>query len=112
MAKKCNIPDQIEKLVCAAREARQAAKESIGSDDGGSANLDSVWLKMTGDSGKITSALKQGGLEAGTGDSKGYYHISPPDHQWQGYNRTRQCEAVVKVLTDNGFEAGVKSVVD
>lgn len=110
----CKVPSCSD-LTAALKEARAAAIASIGTDDGGSANLDIVilFIKPTKSMsiGLVMSSISMAGLH-GVDHGKGKIGIHPPDHSWQGYNRTRQCEAMVVVLKRYGFDAYVKYVID
>jgi len=96
-------------------EAKASALAAIGSDDSGPSNHDMVILSMKPTKsisvGLIKTSISRAGLQSVDYGTVGI-GIRPPDHGWQGHNRTRQCEAMVAVLKRYGFDAYVKYVID
>lgn len=87
-------------------ESRQASIEAGKGDDGGTANLDSVFLGLPRwREDKVLEAIKKAGLYCtaktqwiGTG-----YLISPVGCG-QGNSRARAMQAMKKILTDKGYD--------
>lgn len=95
-----------DKLVKDLIEAREASIEAGKSEDGGTANLDSVFLRLPRKrEEKVLEAIKKAGLYCrrktqwvGTG-----YMISPVGCG-QGNSRARAMQAMKKVLENKGYD--------
>lgn len=97
------MPKKKEELVEILLEAKRNALNSIGNDDGGSANFDKT--VVFGESGSdFIEACNKAGLQCNDYGKQGI-NIQPPDFRWQGYNRTRQIEAITKTLEKKGIKA-------
>jgi len=108
----CPSTSGYEDLIEIAKEAKKNAKNAIESDDGGSCNLDTAWVKIKGDTIAIIYAINKGGLRASPHSDKGYIRISPPDVIYQGFNRTRQVKAIADTFKNHGYSAGVSYAMD
>lgn len=90
------------------KEAKKQALASINDDDGGSCNFDDVHVYS--DLLDIEKACKSVGIQTNwNGD---HITINPIQSQYQGFNRTKQVEAIQKVLENNGVKAYVSYVMD
>lgn len=86
--------------------AKEAAKEAIIGEDGGTANLDSMTIALPGArEEKVIQAVKDAGLYTrGRRQWIGTrYFISPPIGS-QGNDRVRQVEAMCKVMREAGYD--------
>lgn len=98
--------DKYEKLTNDLKEAYQEALLAKTNDDGGTANMDSTFLKLKGwREGKVLQAIKASGLYCrcksqwiGTG-----YFIDTGNGQ--GNDRTRVRDKFIKILKSKGYEA-------
>ncbi|ADZ84477.1 hypothetical protein [Cellulosilyticum lentocellum] len=87
-------------------KAREAAEKAVTGEDGGTANLDSLTLKLKGyREVKVIEAVKAAGLYTrGKREWIGTrYFIGPPVGA-QGNDRVRQVEAMYKVMEDLGYD--------
>jgi hypothetical protein len=83
----------------------------IGTDDGGTCNMDSVVL----DTGKRKSAKTLAAIEAsgcGCYHRTGYGYVISCRAGGQGYSRTAAVRLIVADLRAAGYEAGVHYVTD
>jgi len=98
-----------EKFLIAMSEAVKAAATALDGNDGGSSNLDSIQLKNPPSNFK--EICKQVGTLGFDSSEEGWIEISEP-YGRQGFERTAQCEAMVKVLKAHGYTAYVQYVMD
>jgi hypothetical protein len=98
-------------LVADLKLAIEAANAVENRDDGGSCNFDSIALKPPSPSKKkfFEAAIQEAGLNAWYADErpwKGNFMVSPPNGGQAAY-RTRQVEAMKKVLKEKGYEVTI-----
>lgn len=97
-----------KKLLESLIKARIAGTEAAKGDDGGSANLDSVFLELPRyREEKVLSVIQDAGLSC-THKSKwlgSYGYLISPVGCGQGNSRYRAVQAMVKSLSEDGFQA-------
>lgn len=87
-------------------EAEKISKDAMTGDDGGTANLDCMTIRLPRlPEKKVIAAVKEAGLyTAGKRNHLGMrYFISPPCGA-QGNDRCRQVEAMYKSMKDKGYD--------
>jgi len=94
-------------------EAKREALQSIGNDDGGSANMDDLEI-FDEDPTVVLEVCKEEGLTCIHHQDRkdNYVMVHSPDSRWQGYNNTRQVEAMQKTLEKKGIKSYVHYVID
>ncbi|MSU01808.1 hypothetical protein [Tissierella pigra] len=103
-----------EKLTEDLIQARLAAEEAAKGEDGGTANLDTMTIKLPrANEKKVIEAVKVAGLYTrGRREWIGpRYFISPPACG-QGNSRNRAVEAMAKVMGEAGYEVLVYYQMD
>lgn len=104
-----------KRLVFDLSMANTAAREAVeGMNDGGTANLDCVFLRIPHASeSKVLAAIKESGLYCRTKTKwigNGYFIT--PTCAGQGDTRTRSVEVMKKYLVENGWDAMIYSRMD
>ncbi len=98
--------DKYDKLTQDLVKAKETGIEAGKGDDGGTANLDSVFLTLPyWRENKVIQAIKNAGLFC-SGKIKwiGYGYLISPVGCGQGNSRARAMEAMRKVLRDDGYD--------
>ncbi len=99
------------KLQAALVVAIEAAKLAAPGDDGGSCNFDAPEVCIPrGRLAKVEALAKAVGLSTFKSDN-GYFVFTVP-FGGQGFVRTRQAEAMAKVLKEHGFTTSVYYAMD
>ena len=102
------------KLAKDLKDAYKYGKSKMGTDDGGTCNLDSPTLYLPGwDKEKVKTAAKSAGLGCSEWKPFGrtFWVFSVPC-AGQGYTRTKAAEAMSSYLGDVGYDAGMYYQVD
>lgn len=94
-----------KKLIADLIKAKQAAEIAAIGDDGGTANFDTMTIKLPlANEKKVLEAIRKAGLSGYKSDWLGpRYFISPP-RCGQGNARTRAVEAMAKVMREAGWD--------
>jgi len=95
-------------------KAKQAAIEAAEGDDGGSANLDAMTLRVpyTRES-KVVEAIKEAGLFCrGRSEWIGPYYFIQPPKCGQGDSRYRAVTAMAKAMEQAGYSVLVYHQMD
>lgn len=98
--------DRYDKLTKILAIAREASIEAGKGEDGGTANLDSVFLRLPRwREKKVLEAIEKAGLYCGKKTQWiGAGYMISPIGCGQGNSRMRAMEAMKKVLSDNGYD--------
>lgn len=96
----------LAKLTLDLEAANEAAREASRSgEDGGSANLDTVYVNLpVRYSKRVAAAFSQAGVRLDTTPFKGTSRFVWVDYSGQGCSRTRGVEAAVKLLEERGWD--------
>lgn len=86
-------------------KAKEAAIEAAKGNDGGTANLDTMTLKLPGArESKVIEAVEAAGLyTSGRSEWLGIRYFIPPPTGGQGNARNRAVEAMAKVMKEAGW---------
>lgn len=94
-------------------KARLAAEDAAKGEDGGSANLDTVTIKLLRSrEDKVKDAAKLAGLSASKINWLGPRYFIHPPACGQGNSRVRSTRAMKKVLEELGYEVLMYERVD
>lgn len=91
-------------------QAKSFAIAAIKENDGGSCNLDTIRVKPIDGIEKAAKTLGLLYFPPSDGEESGT--IMPPISNFQGFNRTRQCEAFAQTLCNNDIDAWVNYAID
>jgi hypothetical protein len=88
-------------------KARLAAEEAAKGEDGGTANLDTMTIRLhRANEKKVIEAVKAAGLHTlGKRQWLGPCYFIGPPNCGQGNSRVRATEAMEKVMKEAGYEA-------
>lgn len=95
-----------KKLTSDLIKAKAAATEAAKGEDGGSANLDTMTIKISGSIEKcVIEAVKAAGLHTmGKTEWIGLRYFIQPPPCGQGNSRVRATKAMLKVMKEAGWE--------
>lgn len=94
-----------EKLTEDLIKARLAAEEAAKGDDGGTANLDTMTIKISrANEQKVIEATKKAGLSAWKDNWLGLRYFIYPPVCGQGNSRYRAVQAMSKIMEEAGYD--------
>jgi hypothetical protein len=102
-----------KKLTANLIKAKEAAEEAAKGEDGGSANLDTMTIKLPrANEKKVIEAVQAAGLHASKINWIGLRYFIYPPACGQGNSRVRATEAMKKVMQEAGWDVLMYCKID